>query len=295
MPELPEVETVVRDLRPLIVGQTITAVRVGKQQLRRPWKKAWATGLTGATVTAISRRGKWIVVELAGEPRLLVHLGMTGQLTVATTETAVPTHTHVILDFAGETHQLRFRDTRRFGSMELFPDAIAVQNFLAERLGPEPDALDATAFRAAIRGSARTLKAILLDQAVVAGVGNIYADEALHRAGLHPERRGKSLTDAEIDQLRETIPVVIAHAIELRGSTIRDYIGGSGLRGGFQDEFRAYGRAGEPCLTCGAKMELVRVAGRASHFCPRCQPLITAISQGTISTKTSQPRRSPRG
>lgn len=272
MPELPEVETVVRDLRPLLVGRTFAAVRVGPAKLRRPWQKAWAKSLTGATVAAIARRGKWIVLELAGKPRLVVHLGMTGQFTVTPAADPVPDHTHVIFDLSGAAEQLRFRDPRRFGSVELFPDAAAVTAFLADRLGPEPDALDPAGFRAAVRGTTRTLKAILLDQTIVAGVGNIYADESLHRAGLHPERRGKTLSDAEIDRLRGVIAAVIAAAIEFRGSTIRDYIGGSGLRGGFQNEFLAYGRVGEPCRACGAKLELVRVAGRASHFCPTCQP-----------------------
>jgi formamidopyrimidine-DNA glycosylase len=215
---------------------------------------------------------------------------MTGQFTVNPATDALPDHTHVVFDLANGT-QLRFRDTRRFGSVELFPDAASVAAFLDARLGPEPDATDPDVFRTAVRGTSRTLKAILLDQSVVAGVGNIYADEALHRAGLHPERRGKSLSAAEIERLRGFVATVIAHAIEHRGSTIRDYIGGSGLRGQFQDEFRAYGRAGEPCLTCGTPMELVRVAGRASHFCPACQPAVT--SPGPVSAAPS-PRRRPR-
>jgi formamidopyrimidine-DNA glycosylase len=270
MPELPEVETVVRDLRPLLVGRRIAAVRVSRRKLRRPWRKDWAARLVGSAVAAVRRRGKWIVLDLDSGPRLVVHLGMTGQLTVAPAADPVLDHTHLVFELEVGC-QLRFRDARRFGSAELFADEAAVQAFLSERLGPEPFDVDPAAFRDALRRTGRAVKAVLLDQTVVAGVGNIYADEALHRAGLHPQRRGRSLSTAEADRLREAVAAVIAAAIESRGSTIRDYVGGSGLRGGYQDEFRVYGRAGEACPACSAAIEVVRVAGRSSHYCPRCQ------------------------
>lgn len=278
MPELPEVETVVRDLRPLLTGRTITGVWAGKQKLRRPWKPAWAKKVLGTSVEVVNRRGKWILVSLTGEahgPRpvglLLVHLGMTGQFTVGPADASLASHTHLVFDLDNGT-QLRFRDIRRFGSVEWFPTPEAVLAGLGEKLGPEPDAIPSKEFAAAVRSSKRTLKAILLDQSIVAGVGNIYADEALFRAGLHPQRRGSSLTLAECDCLRECIAAVIARAIESRGSTIRDYVGGSGLAGGFQNEHAVYGRTGEACVTCGGRIERVVVAGRSSHFCPKCQP-----------------------
>jgi formamidopyrimidine-DNA glycosylase len=154
MPELPEVETVVRDLRPLLVGRRFAAVRAGKLKLRRPWDRAWAGRLVGATVADVRRRGKWIVVDLDGGGRLVVHLGMTGQFTVNPATDPIPDHTHVVFDLDGG-RQLRFRDVRRFGSVELFPDEPAVQAYLAGKLGPEPTDLDPTAFRAALRGTAR--------------------------------------------------------------------------------------------------------------------------------------------
>ena len=288
MPELPEVETVVRDLRPLLVGRRFAAVRVGKRKLRRPWKRDWAARLVGATVEGVRRRGKWIVLDLGAGPRLVVHLGMTGQFTVAPTVDPVPDHTHLVFDLDGGTQQLRFRDTRRFGSVELFADEAAVRAFLADRLGPEPSEIDSAAFREALRRTGRTLKAVLLDQAVVAGVGNIYADEALHRSGLHPQRRGRTVTDAEAERLREAVATVIADAIAGRGSTIRDYVGGSGLRGGYQDEFRVYGRTGEACPACSAAIEVVRVAGRSSHYCPGCQRI---HHKGTKDTKKTPDRK----
>jgi formamidopyrimidine-DNA glycosylase len=286
MPELPEVETVVRDLRPLLVGRTLTAVWVGPHRLRRPWQPLWNENLVGSRVAALRRRAKWIILELhrgPADPRrpiapprdgtaLLAHLGMTGQLTVTPSETPRADHTHLIFSLENG-HDLRFRDVRRFGSIEWFPDWATVEAFLAERVGPEPFELDPAAFRRAICQSTRPLKAALLDQTVAAGVGNIYADEALHRAGLHPERRGPTVTPAEADRLREAIAAVLSHAIENRGSTIRDYIGGSGLRGQYQHEFRVYGRTGEPCRQCHTPIAVARVAGRSSHFCPRCQPI----------------------
>ncbi|MFO0797964.1 MAG: bifunctional DNA-formamidopyrimidine glycosylase/DNA-(apurinic or apyrimidinic site) lyase [Gemmataceae bacterium] len=298
MPELPEVETVVRDLRPRAVSRTVTAVRVGAKQLRKPWDVAWAADVVGRRVTAIRRRGKWIVVELNG-PRLLVHLGMTGQFTAVAAAEPEPDHLHLVFAL-DDGHELRFRDIRRFGSVTLFPDEPAVEAFFADAgLGPEPFGLDPVAFREVVRASARNLKAILLDQTVVAGVGNIYADEACCRAGLHPVRKGGSLTPAECDALRVAVEAVLTTAIAARGSTIRDYVGGSGLGGGFQLEHRVYGRTGEPCLTCGAAIERVVLAGRSSHFCPKCQPRRGRGTQGHRGTgnrtrKPARPRPKPK-
>ena len=288
MPELPEVETVVRDLRPLLVGRTIEAMWAGPAKLRRAWKRAWGGQVVGSTVAGVNRRGKWIIVSLVSRDptgsvktpalpvgsrltaTLLVHLGMTGQFTVAPTADPLATHTHFTFDL-DDGNQLRYRDARRFGSVEWFPPGTDVEAHLGEKLGPEPFGLPAQPFRDAVRASKRTLKAILLDQSVVAGVGNIYADESLHRARLHPETRGADLTETECDRLRKAIEAVLTRAIESRGSTIRDYVGGSGMRGGFQNEFAVYGRGGEGCPKCGAEIAVRRVAGRSSHFCPACQ------------------------
>lgn len=270
MPELPEVETVVRDLRPLLIGRQFVGLTLSEQTLRRPWQPEWTPKILGQRVKALHRRGKWIIVELNGPERLLVHLGMTGQFTVMAASEPRPDHLHLCFTL-DQGQELRFRDTRRFGSVELFTDEARLKGFLDNRLGPEPFDLPLKHFQEALLNSQRTLKAILLDQTVVAGVGNIYADEALHRAGLHPERRANQLTLKEIAKLRDTVREVIERAVNRRGSSIRDYIGGSGLRGEFQDEFRVYGRTGEPCETCASVIEVVRVAGRSSHYCPKCQ------------------------
>ncbi len=316
MPELPEVETVVRDLRPLLVGRGITGVRQSKHKLRRPWKPQWNAAVTGARVEAVRRRGTWILIDLAvsnptpqppprsgeggqarkasraplsedelrssfspprsgegpgvGLPLLRVHLGMTGQFTVVDASTPQPDHLHVVFAL-DNAHELRYRDPRRFGSVEYFADRADAEAELSAELGPEPFGIDAAYFRDAVRGTARNLKAVLLDQTVVAGVGNIYADEACFRAKLHPGRTGKSLSADECDRLREAIEAVLTRAIESRGSTIRDYVGGSGLRGGFQNEHAVYGRTDQPCPTCKTPVLCARYAGRASHYCPHCQ------------------------
>ncbi|MGL6073246.1 MAG: bifunctional DNA-formamidopyrimidine glycosylase/DNA-(apurinic or apyrimidinic site) lyase [Fimbriiglobus sp.] len=269
MPELPEVETVVRDLRPVIVGQTITAIEHGPHSLRRPWLETWTPSTVHQTITAINRRGKWIILELGGGSRVIVHLGMTGQFTAVDPTTPRPDHLH--FNFLLTDYELRFRDIRRFGSIEWFTDETQARAMLEDKLGPEPFDIPALPFAKAVQASGRKLKAILLDQAIIAGIGNIYADESLHRARLHPETLGSALSTKEISRLREAIEEVMLAAVEGRGSTIRDYVGGSGLRGEFQDEFRAYGRTGEPCPTCTTPIERLVVAGRSSHFCPKCQ------------------------
>jgi formamidopyrimidine-DNA glycosylase len=272
VPELPEVETVVRDLRPCLVGRRLTSVTVGSQRLRRHWSPAWDALVTGARVKAVRRRGKWIVLDLAGGRHLVFHLGMTGQLTVAPARQPPAEHTHIVMGLDGGARQLRFRDIRRFGSATLFADRDDLDRFFAEAgLGPEPFELDAGYWRARLRRTGRCLKAVLLDQRVVAGVGNIYADESLFEAGLHPARLGRSTTPAEAERLRTAIVRVLERAIAKRGSSIRNYVGGSGLRGGYQEAFAVYGRTGEPCPRCGTLVQRVRLAGRSTHFCPRCQ------------------------
>jgi formamidopyrimidine-DNA glycosylase len=275
MPELPEVETVVRDLRPLLVHRTITAVVTSQHRLRQPWDTSWNRTVSGATVSAVRRRGKWILIDLGDPQTLLIHLGMTGQLTVAPAAEPIEDHTHLRFPLQGEPDELRFRDVRRFGSAALFTSQDDLTTFLDDRLGPEPFDIEPGDFAERLAGTNRTLKAVLLDQKVIAGVGNIYADEASFRARLHPERRTNTLDRADVDRLHTSIQTVLAEAIAGRGSTIRNYVGGSGLKGEFQHAFAAYGRTGDPCFECATPIEVVTVAGRSSHFCPRCQPVVT--------------------
>ncbi len=272
MPELPEVETVVRDLRPMICGRRITSVTSSRKRLRLPWRDAWNEAIIGQRVKAIRRRGKWIIVDLNSGDRLLAHLGMTGQLIVAAPMAPRQAHTHLVFGF-GSGSELRFRDVRRFGSVRLVPRTQDIDALIEEKLGPEPWDVATEQWHHDIRRSRRSLKAILLDQRMIAGVGNIYADESLFVAQLPPNQRGEKTTLEQTERLRIAIVRVLDQAIAARGSTIRDYIGGSGLRGRFQMQHQVYRRAGKPCVVCGALIQCTRMAGRSTHWCPNCQPI----------------------
>jgi formamidopyrimidine-DNA glycosylase len=273
VPELPEVETVVRDLRGSLVGRRIVGVRAGRRPLRRRWSPAWNGRLLGRRVGAVRRRGKWIDIELEGGPHLVVHLGMTGQLRVVRGADARAAHTHLVIDLAPGGRQLRFRDVRRFGSATLFGDRAAVEEFFrGADLGPEPFELQARGWRQCLAATRRCVKAVLLDQRVVAGVGNIYADEALFEARLHPGRRARDVKPREAERLRRAVVTVLDRAIEKRGSSIRDYLGGNGRAGDYQKEFRVYHQTGKPCPRCDRAIVQTRLAGRSTHYCPACQP-----------------------
>jgi formamidopyrimidine-DNA glycosylase len=270
VPELPEVETVVREIRSRVTGRRIAKVWTGDKALRRPWDDRWDGRLAGRRITSVRRRGKWILTDL-DRGLLVFHLGMTGRLTVVRADRPTLEHTHFVANL-DDGRQLRFRDVRRFGSVTLYADAAEWETFLDGRLGPEPFDLERAEFCRALQGTGRSLKAVLLDQRIVAGVGNIYADESLFEARLWPAKLSRDTTAPEAERLRKAIVKVLERAIERRGSTIRDYVGGSGRRGSYQSEFRVYGRTDKPCPRCGAPIVRVRLAGRSTHYCPRCQP-----------------------
>jgi len=271
VPELPEVETTVRDLEPLVAGRYIRSVMVGSRALRKPWSSEWQHQLAGRRVRKVARRGKWIILELDGDLFLVFHLGMTGRLLAVAQDAVHEPHTHIILRM-GQRRELRFTDIRRFGSATVIQGGKALATFFARaKLGPEPFEMETAYWRERLAATGRCLKAVLLDQRVVAGVGNIYADEALFEARLHPARLGRSLTAAEADRLRRAVVTVLNRAIKLRGTTIRNYVGGSGLKGLYQEKKRAYGRTGQACVRCATPIRQVRLAGRSTHFCPLCQ------------------------
>lgn len=270
MPELPEVETVVRDLRPLLVGRTLRRITKSRFALRQPWSKAWEPAITGRTVQAIHRRGKWILLELDSRAFVMIHLGMTGQLKVVPASNDAERHTHFLATLDPKT-ELRFVDPRRFGSVAYFADQIAYETFLAGKLGPEPWSMSVAVWREQLQGIERNLKATLLDQTLIAGVGNIYADESTFAAKLDPRRLASSLRPREAERLLQAICTTLTNAIEARGSSIRNYVGGSGLKGEFQNAFAVYGRTAEPCEACATPIVCIRLAGRATHYCPKCQ------------------------
>ena len=273
MPELPEVETVVRDLIPLLTLKTIVKVEVPGKKLRRPWNPLWSQLLENQTIEKVARRGKWIIISLRSNLQLLIHLGMTGQLCVFNQTAPRQSHVNLIFSLDRGAEELRFRDIRRFGSADLFPSQLALNEFFESRdLGPEPFNISEDYWLDTLAKSSRNLKAFLLDQKNITGVGNIYADESLFKSGLNPSRKAESLSKKEALMLAKCIGEVLSSAIENRGSTIMNYVGGSGLMGGYQDEFQAYGRTGEPCKKCGQPIKKIVLAGRSTHFCPICQP-----------------------
>lgn len=270
MPELPEVETVVREVRPHLQDHCITAVRASRKRLRRPWSPQCKTLILGQRITSVGRRGKWILCRLANDRCLVIHLGMSGQLTVVPADEPVASHTHLVFRLDQGAAELRFRDIRRFGGAQVLTEA-EVDGLVENSLGPEPFVVESGYWRQSLAATRRCLKAVLLDQRVVAGVGNIYADESLFEARLHPARLACDLRPKEAARLREAIATVLTRAIERRGSSIRNYVGGSGLQGEYQNEFRAYGRTGEPCPRCETTIACIRLAGRSTHYCPSCQ------------------------
>lgn len=284
MPELPEVETVRLTLTPQLLGRTVRAVSVlHPDVVAGPGvtPETFRERLTGATFTALRRRGKYLVMTLRapeGPVRMILHLRMTGRLTVVDPREEVPKHTH--LRFAlDDGRELRFTDPRRFGRAHLLCGAAVSAADGGPKglgtLGPEPlgRGFGKKELGERLAGRKARLKTLLLDQTIVAGVGNIYADETLFRAGLHPARRACDLDDADVGRLCRSLRSVLRQAIGQGGTTIRDYVDGRGRRGEFVLSLRVYGREGEPCVECGGPVERAVVAGRSTHFCPRCQPL----------------------
>jgi formamidopyrimidine-DNA glycosylase len=294
MPELPEVETVRRNLAPLLEGRLFERVEITDGRLTRPLDPvAVAAELSGERVDRLERRGKYLIVRFESERSLLIHLRMTGGLR----------HGHAGLG-EGDPHaravvslddgsDVVYRDVRRFGTwLSLAPGELAP--YLEARLGPEPLAATFTPELLAERTSGRRapIKAAILDQRTVAGVGNIYADEALWRAALHPLREAGRLRPTEVRALHRGIVEALEVGVARQGATLRDYRQPSGAEGSMQHEFRVYGRTGEPCERCGTPIDKIRVAGRGTWYCPRCQRL--GAGRQAASRSSRRPSRSSR-
>jgi formamidopyrimidine-DNA glycosylase len=286
MPELPEVETVVRGLRLALPGRRITSVRLGKTDFIDD-PAAIETELASKKITAIRRFGKFMLFDLEsanGESSgasLLVHLGMTGRLVVCSPDAPVAPHTHVFFSL-DDGRELRYTDVRRFGRMAYLTDG-AHEKALG-KLGLEPLEATEKQFAEKLRGRRSRIKSALLDQHVLRGIGNIYGDESLWRAKIHPMRLAASLSAKEVQALYRAVQAVLNEAIKLRGSSVSDYVDAEGQRGSFQQRHRVYQRHGEKCSRCGTTIKRAIVAGRSSHFCPRCQ----RPPRGT--SKTEAPR-----
>jgi formamidopyrimidine-DNA glycosylase len=274
MPELPEVETIARGVHQRVRGQRIAEVWFGSH--REPFKNPaarQAKGLEGRAILAVRRVGKHIALDLgpasksASDAQWIVHLGMTGRLLVTTPEAEVVAHTHARLTLASG-QELRFVDPRRFGRLE-FRDLSKGNAFAAP--GAEPLTVAPDAFAALFHGRKLAIKAALLNQSLLSGVGNIYADESLFRAAIRPRRAAGRLSKAELEQLREALVQVLRDAIGLGGSSVSDYVDANGVKGFFQLEHRVYQRTGQPCLVCQTPIRRITLAGRSTHYCPACQ------------------------
>ncbi|MGA9670586.1 MAG: bifunctional DNA-formamidopyrimidine glycosylase/DNA-(apurinic or apyrimidinic site) lyase [Terracidiphilus sp.] len=273
MPELPEVETIARGVNERVQGDRIVQAWFGSH--KEPFKTApaqQAKGLEGRVILTVQRIGKHIVCTLgtmdgAADAQWIVHLGMTGRLLVTTPDGPVALHTHARLSLASG-REIRFVDPRRFGRLE-FRDLLRKEGFKGP--GKEPLTIDAEEFVGLFRGRRLAIKAALLNQTLLAGVGNIYADESLFRAGIRPRRMAGRLTEAELERLRLALREVLKHAIRMGGSSVSDYVDADGVKGFFQLEHCVYLRTGLPCRQCGTSIRRILLAGRGTHFCPRCQ------------------------
>lgn len=280
MPELPEVETVRRGLLPAMEGGLIARAEVNRPDLRWPLPERMAERLTGATVRQLRRRSKYILVDLDSGESLLIHLGMSGRMLVSGVmlggfhqdHPAPQKHDHVVLHMAGGA-RVTFNDARRFGAMDLVRTDREDAYWLLAGLGPEPfgNEFHEDYLVARLKGRATPIKSALLDQRVVAGLGNIYVSEVLFRAGIDPRRQAGRISARRIASLVPIVRAVLSEAIEAGGSSLRDHRQTDGELGYFQHTFRVYDREGEPCGTCAAPIRRIVQSGRSSYFCPACQ------------------------
>ncbi|MEK6799746.1 MAG: bifunctional DNA-formamidopyrimidine glycosylase/DNA-(apurinic or apyrimidinic site) lyase [Planctomycetota bacterium] len=280
MPELPEVETIVRRLSAAITGRTIGRVEVRRRDVVHGDREAIERVLPGLRVGRVERRAKRIIIYLHRDSQscndqekmqLVFHLGMTGRVTVEPAGSPVEVHTHLRIGFGGDDQELRFRDPRRFGGAWLIRDGGGRLGRSLGPVGPEPLELSAAQFRGLL-SRRRRIKVLLMDQTVIAGLGNIYCDESLHAAAIHPLRRADSLGEDESARLLRAIKNTLRRAIRFNGSTLMDYRTADGEMGSFQRLHRVYGRSGEPCRSCKEAIRRIVVGGRSTCFCPTCQP-----------------------
>jgi len=300
MPELPEVETIRGQLAPLVEGRRIERIEVLDHRWSRPLSPAeLEAAVQGRQVERLGRRGKYLLWTLSEDVHLAQHLRMTGS--VLCDPDREPTHTRVRieLDPTGRgrpRRRLAFVDPRRFGTGELLLGSPAMEEFFAARLGLEPfdERFTGAHLRGVARGSRAPIKALLLDQRKIAGVGNIYADEALHRAGIHPLRLAGSLTGAQYERLRETTIAALSAGIDARGATIDDFRHVDGVHGSFQDQFLVHLREGATCVTCGSTIIKMVVAGRGTYVCETCQARPRIRRRAARRAGRSGPRPAPR-
>lgn len=271
MPELPEVETIVRELREQVLGETILKVDVRLDKIVRTGARKLPGILEGACIEAVERRGKFIVFSLSGDRYLVVHLKMTGQFLWSLEPNQWPRHVHLKIRFSSG-RILLFRDMRQFGRILGLTGADYRSWLVEENLGPDPLELPCAEWCRRLAARRGRIKALLLNQRFLSGMGNIYTDEALHAAGIHPLCPADRLSGRQARRLHQAICSILTEAIHLRGSTTRDYVGLTGVGGEYQGSHQVYGKTGQNCPKCGRPIQKIVAAGRGTHFCPGCQP-----------------------
>jgi formamidopyrimidine-DNA glycosylase len=271
MPELPEVETVVRHLRPDLTGLRIQSIQVLEPKILRLPTKGFVAALTGTIIREIRRKGKLILLEITPPMTLIIHLKMTGQLLFTDRSTPIDRHTHLIFNFYHSDRQLRYRDIRKFGFFDLMEEGSENPRAYWHNLGPDPFEVTSDQFVRILQSKNKPIKALLLDQSVISGLGNIYVDESLFQAAIHPMARVKALSPSKLKNLHRVIKKILNRAIQEQGSTLKDYRRPDGSIGGFQNFHQVYGRNGLPCPHCRKPIQKIRVAGRGTHLCSSCQ------------------------
>lgn len=272
MPEMPEVETVRRGLIEQVLNKRITHVEIRYQNLITGDVDEFIETVTGAVISNIGRRAKFLLIELDNGYTIISHLRMEGKYRVSADQNAIDKHSHAIFTL-DDGQMLIYNDVRKFGRMQLWPTDKLSENKSLKKLGPEPLAADFTFenIKPRIMRHRKDIKTVLLDQSVMGGLGNIYVDEVLWQAKIHPETKADHLTDEEIKDIIKCSNSEIDMAIKSGGSTIRTYLDANGHKGNMQDRLKVYGKEGEPCPRCGTKIEKIKVGGRGTHFCPKCQ------------------------
>lgn len=273
LPELPEVETIKRTLQPRLIGRRFAGAQVLLPKIiRTPDPDQFKETINGKKILSLDRRGKYLLGQLSEGLVFVVHLRMTGSLMYCRPDTPLARHTHVVLPL-DNGDQLRFTDLRQFGRIWLLPETSLKNLSGYQNLGVEPleTAFTVSYLKKLLKGRHRQIKPLLLDQTLIAGLGNIYTDEALHRAQINPEHPAGTLSPQEITRLHQAVRTVLQEGIEYRGTTVRDYLDGNGRPGGYQELLRVYNREGQPCRRCGQAITRKKISGRSAYFCPACQ------------------------
>lgn len=272
MPELPEVESIVRSLKKKILLKKISKIHVYLDKVIRNNKRDFIKKIKGSTIKDILRRGKFIIIKLSGGDYLAIHLKLSGQLFYLPSKTPKEKHTHLIFEFKDSKDELRYRDVRQFGYVKLL-DSSSLDEFLSSRIGPDYLSISYEDFKDALKSRKRIIRSLLLDQKVFSGLGNIYVNEALYQASIYPKATSSKIKEVKLKNLYKAIISVLKDAIRLKGSSVDDYFLPDTSKGEYQKKHRVYQKKGEGCPRCGTKIECVKMNGRSSYFCPKCQKL----------------------